>query len=412
MSLPATPAETARPALPDTQSLSPRRLVATVALALALGYAVLLAGSVLQGFWLVDPDGRPIVNDFAALWSAGRLALDGTPALAWDAAAAKHVVVAATGRPFPDHYPMFYPPPFLLLAVPFALLPLLPAMLAWLAVTAPLYLLTIRAIVGGWAGVLVALGFPAALWNVTATQNGFLTAALLGGALVALPRRPVLAGCLFGLMTYKPQFGLLIPLVLVVGGHWRTIGAAAGTAVALAAASWLAFGTAPWLAFVEAMPAARETFLVLGLGNWWKLQSMFGLVRALGGGEALAWTLHAGLGLIVAVGVCRLWRSRAPHGLKAAALATAALLVTPYVYIYDMTLLAVPVAFLLRLGLDDGFLPDEPAGFAVVVAFLLAYPFCPVQFGLAAALMVALMIARRAVAWDVPGRPVPAGQSA
>jgi hypothetical protein len=200
--------------------------------------------------------------------------------------------------------------------------------------------------------------------------------------------------------------------VLVVGGHWRTIGAAAGTAVALAAASWLAFGTAPWLAFVEAMPAARETFLVLGLGNWWKLQSMFGLVRALGGGEALAWTLHAGLGLIVAVGVCRLWRSRAPHGLKAAALATAALLVTPYVYIYDMTLLAVPVAFLLRLGLDDGFLPDEPAGFAVVVAFLLAYPFCPVQFGLAAALMVALMIARRAVAWDVPGRPVPAGQSA
>ncbi|RAI38061.1 hypothetical protein CH338_14015 [Rhodoplanes elegans] len=375
------------------------RLIAVLGLSLTLGFAILLVGSVLQGHWLLDPDGRPIVNDFAVLWSSGLLALDGTPALAWNPAAAKAAVVAAAGVDFPDHYPVFYPPTVLLLAVPFALLPLVPAMLAWIAVTAPLYLVTIRAILGGRAGLLFGLGFPAAVWNLTATQNGFLTTALFGGALLALPRRPIVAGVLFGLLTVKPHLGLLVPLALLAGGCWRTILAAAATAVAFAAASWLAFGTAPWIAFIDAVPAARETSLVLGLGTWWKLQTVFGLVRALGGGEGLAWTLQAGVAIAAAAGVVLVWRSRAPYGLKAAALAAGALLATPYAFIYDMTLLAVPMAYLLRLGLDEGFLPDEPTALATAVAFLLAFPFCPVQFGLAAALLVALVIARRAAPW-------------
>lgn len=377
-------------------TLPPRRLIAVVGLSLALGYAVLLAGSVLRGEWLVDATGRPIVNDFVTMWSAGLTALNGTPTLAWDWPAAKALAVGTLGGPFPDGYPIFYPPHFLLLAMPFAMLPWLPAMLAWVAVTAPLYVFTVRAILGGWTGVLFAVGFPAALWNLTAAQNGFLNAALLGGALVVLPRRPVAAGVLLGLLTYKPHLGLLVPLALLAGGHWRTIAAAAATTLALAAAAWLAFGTAAFVAFVEAMPGARETFLVLGLGNWWKLQTVFGLVRAFGGGEALGWTLHGIVALASAGCVVLLWRSRAPHALKAAALVTGALLVTPYGYIYDMTLLAVPAAFLLRLGLDEGFLPDEPLGFVVAGGFLLAYPFCPVQLGLAATLTIALMIARRA----------------
>lgn len=50
--------------------------------------------------------------------------------------------------------------------------------------------MTLAKIVGGRSGVAVALGFPAALWNVTAGQNGFFTAALIGGTLYFLERRP------------------------------------------------------------------------------------------------------------------------------------------------------------------------------------------------------------------------------
>ena len=70
--------------------------------------------------------------------------------------------------------------------------------------------------------LLVAAAFPAVLVNIGHGQNGFLTAALLGGALLLLDRRPWLAGVLIGLLAYKPQFGVLIPIALLAGRRWST----------------------------------------------------------------------------------------------------------------------------------------------------------------------------------------------
>jgi hypothetical protein len=90
--------------------------------------------------------------------------------------------------------------------------------------------------------LLVALAFPAVFVNIGHGQNGFLTAALLGGALHLLDRGPWLAGVLIGLLAYKPQFGVLIPVALLAGGRWNTIGAAAAVA-ALAAISFVTLGS-------------------------------------------------------------------------------------------------------------------------------------------------------------------------
>ena len=79
--------------------------------------------------------------------------------------------------------------------------------------------------------LLLALAFPSVLINVGHGQNGFLTAALLGGALVVLDRRPLVAGILLGLLVYKPQYGLMLPIVLAVSGRWRCFAAAAATVV-------------------------------------------------------------------------------------------------------------------------------------------------------------------------------------
>ena len=54
-----------------------------------------------------------------------------------------------------------------------------------------------------------------------------------------------------------------------------------------------------------------------------------------------------------------MWRSRISYSLKAAALATGTLLITPYLFMYDMMVLAIPVAFLVRIGLKTGFRPYE-----------------------------------------------------
>ena len=70
-----------------------------------------------------------------------------------------------------------------------------------------------------------------------------VTMALLGGALLLIERRPWLAGVLIGLLAYKPQFGVLIPVALVAGARWPTIAAAGATVVALVAISFAALGS-------------------------------------------------------------------------------------------------------------------------------------------------------------------------
>ena len=130
--------------------------------------------------------------------------------------------------------------------------------------------------------------------NALVGQNGFLTAALIGGTLYLIPIRPVLAGICLGLLTYKPQYGLLFPIALIAAGQWRVFVSAGVTAVVMAFASWLAFGTESWLAFFHWMPRFSQAFLTEGKAPWWKMQSIFSLVRYFGGSEQLGMGIPVG----------------------------------------------------------------------------------------------------------------------
>ena len=99
----------------------------------------------------------------------------------------------------------------------------------------------------------------------TAGQNGFLTAALIGGALGLLERRPALAGICLGLLTYKPQFGLLFPFVLIADRRWTDHPGCRGDGDRACRAAWLAFGGAK-LAGLCALYADHRRF-VLGEGH-------------------------------------------------------------------------------------------------------------------------------------------------
>ena len=382
---------------PNISPTDPRRMIAVAGLAILLSELVFLSAAWFQGFFITDRAGHGIANDFVNVWAAGRLALDGHAAAAYDWTVHRQVQEAAVGYAFDGEYRWHYPPPFLFAAALAAMLPFVPAGLAWLAATGAAYAAAIRGILGERTGWLFALGFPGALWNVTAGQNGFLTTALIGGALGLLERHPALAGCCLGLLTFKPQLGVLFPLVLVATGRWRAFFAAAATALALAALSWLAFGSAPWLAMAQTVAKANQLVLTDGGTGWNKLQSVFGLVRALGGSESAAWMIQGGVAAAIAAALVVLWRRTAPFELKAAALAVGAVLVTPYVFAYDLVALAVPVAFLLRFGLARGFLRFDGLALAAAGALLLSYIVAATQVGLAASLIVALLIARHAL---------------
>jgi arabinofuranan 3-O-arabinosyltransferase len=129
-----------------------------------------------------------------------------------------------------------------------------------------------------------------------------------------------------------------------------------------------------------------------------KLQSLFGAVRWLGGTMNAAWTAQALLVAGLAFGVCVLWRAPVRYETKAAALAAAALLATPYLYIYDFPVLAIPLAFLLRSGFAEGFLFLEWSAIAAACTLVLIFLIVAMPTGLAAAAIVAALIARRAAA--------------
>jgi hypothetical protein len=357
-------------------------------------------------WWIYDSNGLGIPTDFVNVWTAGKLALGGHPAQAWDWDIQKPIEVAQLGQGFVGYFAWHYPPPFLFIASLLARLPYGAAFVAWVILSAIPYLIVMRAIVGRPFGWILALALPMAFSNALVGQNGFLTAALIGGTLYLIPVRPVLAGICLGLLSYKPQYGLLFPLVLIAASQWTVFFSAAVVTVLMATASWFAFGTESWQAFFHWMPMFSQAFLTEGKAPWWKMQSLFAMIRLMGGTEQLAWIFQWILSAMVAVVMTVMWRSRISYSWKAAALATGTLLITPYLFMYDMMVLAIPVAFLLRIGLRSGFRAYELPALGFAVALIVGFIFTGAPVGLGATLIVATLIMRRAASGRHQAVPV------
>jgi len=263
------------------------------------------------------------------------------------------------------HYPnvgfagFHYPPIYLLLILPLALLPYAWSLLAWTVATFAAYLTVMWKIDPERDSLWLAIAFPGALVNLTNGQNGFLTLALLAAAMLTLERRPILAGVMFGLMSYKPQYGLLVPIFLLATGRWRAVASASVTVVALAALSLVLFRAQTWQAFFSSITFTRQVVLEQGGSGFEKLQSAFAAARLWGFSVATAYAFQAAISLIAAVTAIWIWRRTANFDLHAAALATSVLLTTPYMMDYDLVILALPIAWIALEGRRSGFLPYE-----------------------------------------------------
>lgn len=334
--------------------LTPRRRRDYALLVLAISLAGLI-GLIATSDHMIDRYGKPIGTDFSNVYAAGVLTLSGHAPDAYDPPlqhAAEKAVFEGRDVPF---FGWHYPPFFLMVAALLALMPYSLALLCWLAVSLPAFMAAVYAIVPRRETLLATAAFPAVFVNIGHGQNGFFTAALLGGFLTMLDRRPVLAGVMLGLLSYKPQFGLLIPLVLLATGRWTTILSAIATVVTLILASTMLFGMSVWHAFADSATFTRTVVLEAGNTGWEKIQSLFSAVRMWGGSIDLAYAAQGALALTLAATLIWLWRSNAASELKAAALAIASLLATPYVLDYDLVVLGIAIAFLVRHGLTRGF---------------------------------------------------------
>lgn len=304
---------------------------------------------------LVDPRGEPIGTDFINVYAAGVMVARGDAPGAYDYARHHLVEKEVVGNDRIPYYGWHYPPMFLGVAWMLAQMPYATALATYLAATFALLALVVWRIAPHPLSLLVLLAFPGTFVNLGHGQNAFLTAALLGGGLVLLDRRPALAGMFLGLLSYKPQFGLLIPIALLAGMHGRAILAAGATVTALCLLSLAAFGTETWAAFFASTALTRDIILEQGATGWAKIQSSFSMARSLGAALPVAYGVQFAVTAAAAVAVIWTWRSAADSAAKAAVLCVAVLLSPPYLLDYDLVVLALPIAFVAALGVRQRF---------------------------------------------------------
>lgn len=352
----------------------------------------------------VDGLGRPLGTDFSNVWTAGWMADHGRAADAWDWPMQHEVQKSVHRDPKIPFYGWHYPPPFLIIATLLAQFPYTLALIIWQGLTLALALTLVQRILpGNRNATLVALGAPVVLVCLGHGQNAFLTASLLGGGMLLLDRRPWIAGILLGTLVYKPQFALLIPVVILARGNWRAFLSAGLTVAALCLLTLAIWGWPVWAAFIESLTLTRHIIIENGATGWEKIQSPFAAIRQWGGSIPAAYVVQ-GIATTIAIAAAALVSWRGSVEVRGGAVLAAALLSTPYVLDYDFVLLGMAIAFLAADMIKRGVLPGE--------ASWLAYAWIAPLFGraiaehtlipanLIAAIAVLALAARRAILLD------------
>jgi hypothetical protein len=343
-----------------------------------IGWSVVLLIAELLAFgfltaWthgVFTPINPPVTTDFASFYAAGKLALAGSPALAYDQPAHHAAEMAATA-PGIEYQFFFYPPVYLLLCAPLALLPYLASFVLFETATLVLWLIVARRILDarGWTWCLPVLAYPAVFWTIGLGQNALLTASLLGALTLLIDTRPGVAGLLLALLCYKPHLGLLAPIALAAGGYWRTLGVAALGVLAIGALSVAMFGLEPWRAYLGALAGARAVYET-GRTDFAGYVTVFGAARLLGLAAPVGYALQLATTIVAATIVVWIWRRDADPARRGAALAAGILLVVPLALLYDLMIAAVAILWLVRAAFRDGFQPWEK----LLLAFCFVMP--------------------------------------
>lgn len=299
-------------------------------------------------------------EDWMVYYTAIRMYFEGRLQALYDGTALTGLLNERFARflahPLPLH-PWLYPPHYLVLLLPFGWLPPVAAGVLFLGAS---FAALAAAVLGFFAdrrrrmiGLLMIALCPATALTVYLGQNTFFTCALLVGGLGLLRRRPWLAGVLLGMLTYKPQFCLMVPVALAADRQWKSMGAAAATVLALVAASVALFGLEPWRDWIRLLVAPNALYETWDALVRLKGQSVYSYAMLLGAAPIVANALQAGAVLFAGAAVWRCHRSDLAPERKIAVLLAATILSAPHVIDYDALMLGLAATLLLLRSLDE-----------------------------------------------------------
>ena len=275
-----------------------------------VAYAIGLVARFFRHSWLFEADGKLSCIDFSHYWVSGSLAGSADPALVYNFStfsAARADLGGADACLVPVLNQFVYPPTYLFFTYALGLMPYVVAFAAWTVFTLLLYLVAIYLIVPRPIAILVALSPFPVFFNFFLGQNGFLLAGLMGLSLALMERGPRLSGVLLGLLTFKPQIGILFPVVLLVSRKWRVILSATATSVVLMVTSMVVFGYQGWPSFIHGLvdrgpslsPLSQDS-MRLRIGVWLSLVGRRQYAHRVGHAVGRGW--HSGGGRVLGMG--------------------------------------------------------------------------------------------------------------
>ena len=328
---------------------------------------------VLRFYWPagegLDVVGYPLGRDFINVWSGPQVAFGDKVSALFNLRGYHEAIGRLFGTPLPFHnwgYPLFTLPAFW----PLAQLPYFWALAVW---TVGLFAVFAAIVLGEIEpdrrrqALLLLVFTPACLINLIGGQNGFLSAALFLGGVLNIGRRPILAGILIGLLTFKPHLGIVLPFALIALGAWRVIASAVVTALVLVATSTAIFGVDAWRDYF-AVVGPYQTLLLQNFEGFYTnmMVSVLASARKMGVPYALALSIQVVVSLCVITLATWAVRRIADPCARAYLLVTATLLATPYAFNYDMTALGAVLVWVMV-----GRLPHRAeAGPAYILAWL------------------------------------------
>ncbi len=347
---------------PLLHRLSTRQLGASV-LVLAIVYALASYGRFGQVLASSDgtftADGPMLGGDYVVFRTGARSNTSARMIANYDIAQFSSLLRAR----YPGHGDMMfawpYPPSMYFLVRPLAQFSFLQGYLIWEGAFLLLFVVVLRRLWSNWRAVLLATASPAVLIAIITGQTGLLTASLLAICGASADRRPVLAGIAAGVLTLKPHYGVLIPIALVARGCWRAVASAVACVLLVVGSSLLVHGVALWQAFLRELGSHSELLAAAGRFPVWKLDTPYGAPRVLGATSPVALGVQVASSLLLAVLVTAIWRRVESSDLRAAALASAAALATPYGFYYEMVVLVPPLFLVAKHASYHGWLRGE-----------------------------------------------------
>ncbi|MGF1543335.1 MAG: glycosyltransferase family 87 protein [Parvularculaceae bacterium] len=338
-------------------------LFASAAFLLVVQYGY-YAIAILQSKDLILPQGPVIGGDFVVFWQAAQTPIAEIPEI-YDFAE----ISRRLERSFPAYGEFslgwHYPPTVFFLFAPFAGQPYLASYAAWCVFLLLFLLVVLRGLGADRRALFFVAASPAVFQAVITGQTGFFVAGLFALAAFAPNRRPLIAGLAAGVLTLKPQLGILLPIAFLAAGAWRAIFVAGATAIAIVVSAWFVFGVEAYAAFFDELSRHGGRLSTPGF-PFHKLTSAYGGLVNAGVPYAVAGAVQTLTTLGVAVFVFFAWRRTDDPELRLAAAAGGVLLATPYGFYYDLPMLIAPMLIVAKRGLERGWLPHERAFLCVL----------------------------------------------